>query len=297
VRLVKDYVEAKESLPGDKVLRTRLAVDLLEELWTDYPDIAKNCEAESENMCRLYMSLVEPARPEAVLTLVVILARHGKVDEALDGCEKALRAGCNREDFSSAVLVAVQDPATTKKQLQRAERLLAVMPADRRASASIRLSQAGLCEAKGHHDPEYYSEAERHYGEVLLAEADNVLARNNLAFLLAFHAGRPPEALEHINHAIDVMGPAAELLDTRALVHMAAGKAEKAIDDLEAARSQRLRSASTWYHLSEAYALAGRREDAMNAFAKAKTLGLKARDLHHLEKGRYEEALRTLSAD
>jgi tetratricopeptide (TPR) repeat protein len=305
----EDWTEARVALNRlEEVSPQAFGVDLLEELREElelsarFAEIAKSYAVAAEKMCQDYVKLAGPKRPEAILTLVVFLARHGKVKEALDECEKASAAGCDPQELASAVLVAVKDPETKEEHLQRAERLLAGVLAKKPVSVPIRLCQAGLCEAKGRYAAEHYAKAEALYRAIIATEGDNVLALNNLAFLLAFRGGRHTEALELINYAIDVIGPAAEFLDTRALVHMAAGKAEDAIRDLEAARSQQRRSASFSYHLAEAYALAGRKDAMVGAFAEAIKLRLTMRNLHPLEKGRYEkmcqdyeEAKRTLS--
>ena len=60
----------------------------------------------------------------------------------------------------------------------------------------------------------------------------NVVALNNLAYLLALNGGSQAEALALIQRAIDQAGPDPEMLDTRALVYLKGGQADRAGKDL-----------------------------------------------------------------
>ncbi|MCA9260036.1 MAG: tetratricopeptide repeat protein, partial [Planctomycetales bacterium] len=60
---------------------------------------------------------------------------------------------------------------------------------------------------------------------------------NNLAYVLgmAGRSERMNDALEAANRAIEILGPISEILDTRAVVHMAMGAYDKAVEDMQMA--------------------------------------------------------------
>jgi tetratricopeptide (TPR) repeat protein len=90
------------------------------------------------------------------------------------------------------------------------------------------------------------------------------------------------EALELINRAIDLAGPSATLLDTRACVYQALGRTDDALADLSAAIA-RQPSAVWYFHAAIARRAAGDKSATREALAQAESLGLAASQLHPLE--------------
>src|SRR5262249_11823664 len=113
-------------------------------------------------------------------------------------------------------------------------------------------------------------------------EEENAVALNNLALLLALGGGGA-EALPLINRALDVAGPAPELLDTRAVVYLSMGRHDRAIEDLEEAVAESP-LAPAYYHLAQAYHRAGKADEAGDRFRKAIAAGLRPEVLHPLER-------------
>src|SRR5205085_6880489 len=68
---------------------------------------------------------------------------------------------------------------------------------------------------------------------ILKAEPNNLVALNNLAWLLAGKQGKDAEGLELVQRAIEQHGPRPELLDTRAVVYLNLGMNKEAVRDLE----------------------------------------------------------------
>jgi cellulose synthase operon protein C len=141
-----------------------------------------------------------------------------------------------------------------------------------------------------------YDDAVAGYRAVLVADGKNVLALNNLAWLLAWQKEGSTEALELGNRAIQVAGPQAALLDTRAVVSMARGDAWSAIDDLEQAIAQ-APSAARSFHLARAYALAGLAAKAADTLQQARALGLTPHRLHALEQTTYAETVEPVHSE
>src|SRR5262249_986233 len=133
-----------------------------------------------------------------------------------------------------------------------------------------------------------YTEAINLYRKVLAQEPRHILALNNLANLLALTGANVDEALSLIDAAIDESGPNAELLDSRALINLKKNKPDLAILDLLQANAQ-APSPGKYFHLAQAQLLAKDMPAARDAFDRAKKDGLKAADLHSLERDALEK--------
>jgi predicted Zn-dependent protease len=127
---------------------------------------------------------------------------------------------------------------------------------------------------------------------VLKSERGNVTALNNLAWLLAQKADGAAEALELIDRAIEVNGPAPGLLDTRATVNLARNQPDAAIRDLEEANLESP-GAPRLFQLARAHLKARDRTAAAKAFTEAKRLGFDPQQLHPLQ----QDAARRLASE
>jgi exosortase len=263
VSLLQAYARAKDARPD-------LAALLLDQLGQP---------AEAEQMYRAYAAA--SARPESVLPLVLHLARHGRLAEALDLCEPAWRT-CPAEEVAAASMVALRLAHGGAEAQRRVQRWLTA--ASTAAPRSVRLLAllAELHEWRG--CPE---EAMAVYRRILELDPVHPVAVNNLAYYLALKEGRQAEALRLISTAIDRAGPAAELLDTRAVIYVRGRQAEPALADLQLALVQ-APTAATYFHLAQAQQLAGDRLAAAQALRTAAKLGLKAGQLPPLEQPAFE---------
>src|SRR5262249_53444889 len=101
------------------------------------------------------------------------------------------------------------------------------------------------------------------------------------------------EGLDKINRAIDQAGPAAELLDTRALLYLKQNKAGQAVEDLRNALEQ-AKVASYSFHLAQAYLGQRERARAMSAPVEARRLGFQVEQLQPLERPAYNALIKDL---
>lgn len=228
------------------------------------------------------------ARPASILSFAEFRARHGRTDAALDLCASAMAKG-----FAPSQVVHVGNgalrqakPAATAEQSKRVESWidqgLASSPGD---TLTLKLMRAELYDLQGKYD-----EVERIYRETLaekdLSDAQRALIGNNLGYLLAMRgkdAGGLDDALAMVNEAIDILGPTSDLLDTRAMVHLARKDSREAIKDLEVAISEEP-SGSKLFHLALAQMDAGLNENAKATYQKARDdYGLNPSDLSALE--------------
>ena len=95
-------------------------------------------------------------------------------------------------------------------------------------------------------------------------------------------------------HGFRSVGTDPGLLDTRGVANLALKQSnanEQAIKDLESATTEAA-SSTILFHLAQAYAAAGRRADATQAWRRAKLLGISAEVLHPLERPAYNQMAR-----
>jgi Tfp pilus assembly protein PilF len=128
-----------------------------------------------------------------------------------------------------------------------------------------------------------YVGAQKQYREVLADEPANVVALNNLAWLLSDKTGQGPEALKYAEAAVNGMGRRADLLDTRGLVQLNLGNNEAALADFTEA-SNDSPTGTRLFHLARAQYKARDRDAAMRTLRKARTdFGLEPASLHPTE--------------
>ena len=174
----------------------------------------------AEEVLRQYVARNQAKEPQSVLVLAEYLGRQGRTRKALDQCEAAWKT-CPPElvaDVCCGILL-VADPDET--QLRRVEGWFKDLIARQPANDKPQISMAMLRTVQGR-----YSEAETLYRQALSRNEGDVVALNNLAWLIAIkQEGKGAEALQLLGRAIDVAGPRAALLDTRAVIHMKMGRA------------------------------------------------------------------------
>ncbi|MAG94294.1 MAG: hypothetical protein CMJ48_11155 [Planctomycetaceae bacterium] len=131
-----------------------------------------------------------------------------------------------------------------------------------------------------------YASAESLYRKLLDRAPDFVLARNDLALLIAFRGRDAVEALEHIQYAVDRAGPQAYLLDSRATVYLALKRPREALRDLTQAIDDDP-SAEKYFHLAQTHLALGDRDSAKEAYETAIKKKLHVGVLHPLEADQY----------
>jgi tetratricopeptide (TPR) repeat protein len=300
-----EKLEAAEGKPsfGTVALRARLlyqqgradeAVRRLRAYGQDQPDqvgaVAAVLEgigrpAEAESAYREYAT--RSREPEAVLLLARYLARQQRLGEALGLCERAWPIA-SAEDVGATCLAVLRAGSPTEQQCRIVKRQLAAAAQQQPQSFGLVWVQAELQELQGH-----YAEAIALYRQVLLYEPQSVVALNDLAFLLALKEGQGAEALELLQKAIDLDGPRAELVDSRAVAYLATDQARQAVKDLEGVIAYAAKP-SLYFHLARAHHQAKDRQAAVQALHKAKELGLTAASLHPLERETYQRLLQDL---
>ena len=235
----------------------------------------------------LYRQFVAGSKdPEAPFVLAGSLARRGLLKNALDLCESAWpKCDVNKAaTLSTQVLSQASPPddASCRRVASWIDDAIRKKPTDQ----SLQFHRAYLCGLQGKYD-----EAERIYREIAAREkpeSTNGAIFNNLAWLLSFQKGRGSEALEAIGRTIKIEGELSDFIDTRALAYMALGQFDAAIQDLENAVVMGP-GPEKYFHLALAYHRVNKKENARQAFQKARELKLTRESLHPLERFNYDE--------
>jgi tetratricopeptide (TPR) repeat protein len=213
------------------------------------------------------------AQPEEALLLLDSFRRQKKFPEAYDLCEQMWTGGpevptgkpCRPEVAGGASVAILRTISPTDVQVQRLERQLREAIVKSPKTMVLRLHLADLYDLRGR-----YADAERLYREVLdpKNEPSNVVALNNLAWLLAHRDGGAVEAFAHINAALHGVGRRADLLDTRGLVYLKLGKHDEALADLREAIDDSP-TPTRQFHLAKAYHLTRNETAAVTELKKA----------------------------
>ena len=172
-------------------------------------------------------------RPEEALPLISNLARQGRVEQALELCQKAWET-CPVESVAPVCVAIIRTGKASAQEAVMAEAQLQAAVQQHPHSIELQVRLADLRDFQGRYD-----EAEQIYRAILKNHPHNVMALNNLAWLIAIRGNTPDVAFQHINRAIRSVekrvGPVPELLDTRAVVSLQAGKPQAALIDLNKA--------------------------------------------------------------
>ena len=162
-------------------------------------------------------------------------------------------------------LLRVNPRQPTPEQLKRVSDILDEYEKESPGNLSIRVQVAELKMLEGKID-----ETEKIYEDILreenLSDWQKVVIYNNLSYALSVTGKNSQKALDVINEAIKIHGPAEYLLDTRALALLSfndrdPAKLTLAVSDLERAVAKNP-TAISYFHLTRAYLANDDRENA-----------------------------------
>jgi len=241
----------------------------------------------AEETFRLYVSRVKPVRPDAGLVLAAFLARQKRIDEALEQCREVSQNAATPRmiSVSMGVLRAgtpnAEQIASVEKQILAA--LEQVMGPD---AISLSISLADLRDLQGRYD-----ETIAIYRSILDKDSNNLVALNNLAWMLSFMPGDRDVCLPLINRAIQLRGPMVDLIDTRAVILLNLNKTKDAMKDLDAAYEE-VASPSILFHMAQAHLRAGNVASARDKYRQAEQSGFNPNSIHPLERPGFDELMK-----
>ncbi|MBL8796384.1 MAG: tetratricopeptide repeat protein [Planctomycetia bacterium] len=224
------------------------------------------------------------AGPERVLPLIDMLVRQKRGAQAIALCER-VRTTHPPAMLAAVTVATLRAAQANADQCSRAADWLREQAAKNPKAPAWKLQLADLEDYRGR-----YAEAEKLYREILQQEPDNLVALNNLAWFLGQKPEKAAEALTLVNRAIELIGPQPDLLDTRASVQLTLNRSDLAIIDLEQANAERP-APTRYFHLAQAHRQANNVKAAADILKKATASGLKADQLHPVERVAFNKLL------
>jgi tetratricopeptide (TPR) repeat protein len=273
--LAEKYAQSADPGAGDHLTRSGRVAELLDEL-ARLPNVRGTPagRAIADAAVERYAALV-PTRPEAVIGLVGVLAADGR---AADGFARLERLGrvIPQRVRAAAGLAAVRAGTVTERQAATVQGWIDGCLAEEPTSPTLLLNRAEFLALR-----QDLAGAAAEYEKILTADPRNVVALNNLAWILAADPRTAERAQELVARATREVGLTGDLLDTRARVRITLKQFEQAERDLDDAI--RLEpTALRWFHLalSRLGQTPPRQDDAARAFHEAKRRGLEPRGVH-----------------
>jgi tetratricopeptide (TPR) repeat protein len=231
LELMKSFVDMKNAVPPDRSKRIRMMAEAMEELTErmkknpDQKIIAEHYSRTTEAFYRQYVD----EHPSQSMDLVMFFVRQDQIEDAVNILEQTWQ---NSDPITVAQISMniVQREKKSKEIMQRVEKVLTDARGRYANHPGILITLGDVRAIQNR-----YTESENLYREILDKNPGHSVAMNNLAVLLTLQNKKLDEALTLINNAIEIAGPLASMLDTRACVYIAQGNAEKAIKDMEVA--------------------------------------------------------------
>lgn len=273
--LAEGYTRTADATAGDLPAKSARTAELLDEL-SRIPAVRRTDTGKAmvRSAVKRYEDLAA-ARPEAVIAAAGLLAADGRHADAFALIEKHARQMPPRMR-ATAGLTALRAGGASEWQFAQVRSWLDAALAEDPGSPALRLNEGEFFALQ-----QKYDLAEKAYQSVLDKDPRNVVALNNLAWVLAPRPDRAEEALKLVDRAVAEVGLTGELLDTRARVRIAAKQFALAEKDLLEALAQE-KTALRLFHM--AMAKEGRspaqKDEARDAFRKARERGLEPRSIH-----------------
>lgn len=274
--VAEDYARVAETGAGDYLIRSARVAELLDEL-SRLPNVRGTPVARrmADTAVERYSAIV-PNRPEAIVGAAGVLAADGRAADAFDRVERLGRYIPARLRASAGLAIVRGSGSVTDRQAETVRKWLDDCLAEEPDSIPLLLNRAEFL-ALRHDMPAAIAGFEK----VLEKEPKNVIALNNLAWLLAVEPATAEKALGLVARATREGGLTGELLDTRARVQITLKQFDAAERDLAEAISHEP-TALRWFHVAllRMSQTPQKAAEAHKAFAEAKRRGLEAKGVH-----------------
>jgi len=266
--LMKRFVDLKTAVPADRSKRVQMMAGTMEQIAQRLKDPDQKTMADRfVRTAELFYRQYVDEHPSQSLDLVIFFIHQGQIDDAISTLEQTWQDS-NPLYVSEVCMNLIQNGKESKDIAQRVEKVLTdarikfnEYPAIILTLGDIRIRQ------------DRYTEAEKFYRDVLENNPKHAVALNNLAVLLTMQGKKLDEALSLANKAIEITGPLASMLDTRACVYIAQGNGEKALADMEEAIADSATPVRL-FHQAQAFNLVNQKYAASSNMQRALEAGL-----------------------
>jgi cellulose synthase operon protein C len=280
--LAETYIRTADATAGDLPAKSARVAELLDELirlpMVKGTPAAKRMIAAAVER---YETLIV-ARPEALVAAAGLLGCDNRHADGVSMIEKHKKQ-VSTAIRASAGLALVRSGQPSERQLTIVRDWIAAARMEEPNSLATMLNEGEFLTLKLD-----YAGAEKIFTAVLAKEPRNVVALNNLAWILAPQPESATKALELIDRAVAEVGLTGELLDTRARVRIAAKQFELAERDLTEAMTQD-KTGLRMFHM--ALAKQGqtpvKKADVSKAFRQAQERGLEPKGIHPADLPQY----------
>ena len=242
---------------------------------------------------RVYLQLRDRFKSlEGTVALSSFYARRGRVREALAIADE-LEGKLSTAALSRVAVAVIRAGKADAEACADVEKSLQNRLRQSEAERDDDFNELSVALADLYDYQERYPEAMAIYSGLLKRSENNVLALNNLAWIISFDqsTANRDKGLALIDRAIQVAGPIADLLDTRAIVRLNINQFDEAVIDLQTALDE-IASPGMWFHLAIAQFRAKNLRGAAESMERAASANFDPDALHPLERGFYDE-LRT----
>ena len=214
-------------------------------------------------------------KPDQSYVLARFHAYHGNGDRAIEMMKRLYADHTDDVVKLANVMLSVRREEVGDKYDEQIDRLIDAALREDPDSITRQLARAEAYNSQGR-----YQESIAEY-EKLLARDDltklmRAAAMNNLGFQLGLLNERVDEAEQLINDAMETFGPVEDMLDTRAVVRIAQGKYDLAIEDMQLALSVS-RDPIKYFHMAKACHLSWRWTSGIGSVGQSSRIGLRKR--------------------
>jgi len=278
------FVKAADAGSADGAIRQRQAAELLDQLAR--LSLSRNLSGGKillEGACERYRA-VSHQYPEAVGAWASLLAIGGQPEKAFEELERRQQR-MSATDLAVGGMRVLRGGVPTEKHFQTVNGWLMKAVVEQPKSVSLHLHLAEWHTLQGQYDA-----AAKAYRRVLELDANQVVALNNLAWILAADPATAAEALQISDKAVRQSGSNAELLDTRARILISARRFPEAKQSLQEALTVS-QTGLRYFHMALWNAKQDRRAEASRVFGEAVNRGLDPKAIHPADQGAYRELL------
>jgi tetratricopeptide (TPR) repeat protein len=213
--------------------------------------------------------------------MAALMAFAGQVQPAFEELDRQ-RVRLSAATLATAGVAVIRTGRATPEQVRKVKGWIETALLKAPDSLPLRLNLGELLALQGN-----FAAAEPVYRDVLKADPKDLLALNNLAWILAARPEESAEALALVDQAIAIGGVSSEVLDTRARILISAGRYDAAIADLADAQGPG-GTPLQYFHLALAYQQMGNTAEAAKAFREGRARGLDARMIHPADGPAYQ---------